>query len=151
MVIVVNIGTKSSGGYAVEITSVEEDENLVVNFMTSSPSPGSINTMALTQPYHIIQLKNSDKKVKFMGSEEDNSKATEITLPRFIISLKKGIDRASARAKIETLPSVKHVEGMTAISIGTVDFHSGSISVEDARELLRGIDEIKSFEEEYSY
>ena len=47
MVAVVYNGTKSTGGYDVEITSVEDDENsnvLVINFMTSEPTSGSINT-----------------------------------------------------------------------------------------------------------
>ena len=145
MVAVVFNGTKSSGGYDVEITSVEDDENsnvLVVNFMTSEPSPGSINTMALTQPYHIISLdvSSTNKDVVFMGSEPNMPEP----LPTFIVILKKGIDRVAIRSKIKALPSVQHVTGMKGTSVGTIVFDSNSISKKEARGLLDGIEEITS-------
>lgn len=148
MVAVVYNGTKSTGGYDVEITSVEDDENsnvLVINFMTSDPSPGSINTMALSQPYHIISLEVSNKDVVFMGSEPNKIEP----LPTFIVILKKGIDRVAIRSKIEALPSVHHVTGMKGTSVGTIVFDSNSISKKEARGLLDGIEEITTIEEEY--
>jgi hypothetical protein len=66
-------GTKSSGGYGVEVTSVDEEEggggDLVVNFLTSDPFPGGMTTMALTQPYHIVKIDHlGGGKVTFEGS-----------------------------------------------------------------------------------
>lgn len=70
MVAVVFIGTKRSGGYNVEVISVDEDEEideLVVNVIMREPSPDDMVTMALTQPYHIISLEASEKNVAFVG------------------------------------------------------------------------------------
>ena len=86
MVLAVFWGTQRSGGYALEITSVDpsSEDELVVNFLTQSPDPGDMVTMALTQPHHIISLASSNKNVKFIGS----AKPPSTTVPKMILNVK---------------------------------------------------------------
>jgi hypothetical protein len=69
-VIAVFAGNQSNGGYSIRIVSVEETtwEGLparIAHLKTSEPTPGSINTMAITQPYHIKTTPKLAGKVYF--------------------------------------------------------------------------------------
>ena len=69
MVIAVFSGEKRTGGYGIEITRVEENlekSRLEVFFLETHPSPKSMVTQALTQPYHIVKLKKVDIPVVFI-------------------------------------------------------------------------------------
>jgi len=69
MVIAVLSGEKRTGGYGIEITRVEENlekSQLEVFFLETHPSPKSMATQALTQPYHIVKLKRVDIPVVFI-------------------------------------------------------------------------------------
>ena len=145
--VVVVITQQSSGGYSLEITSVEDDkEQLVVNYLTSPPPPGTITTQALTQPYHIISLKKSDKNVIFLGSDSNDNMAER--MPVFIIRLQKGVDKSAVRTKILELPGIKNVEGMKSMPTGFIYFDSEIISYKSARSSLERIEEIISIDEE---
>jgi hypothetical protein len=51
MVIVISGGTQRTGGYSVEVKSLEvKDGKLIVNWKLNSPAPGSFVTQALTTP-----------------------------------------------------------------------------------------------------
>lgn len=148
--VVVVITQQTTGGFSLEITSVEEDDNkekLVVNYLTTPPSPGTITTQALTQPYHIISLKKSDKNVIFLGSDSNNDMAEH--MPVFIIRLQKGVDKSAVRTKIlAELPGIKNVEGMKSMPTGFIYFDSEIISYKSARSSLERIEEIISIDEE---
>lgn len=58
-VIAVFLGTRSSGGHSVIIGDIEEttwegSPARIVHYKTTEPGPGMMNTMALTQPFHIV-------------------------------------------------------------------------------------------------
>lgn len=66
MVIAVFQGSRSTGGYAIEITKIVEKENSVEVFVKeTAPSPDSLVTQAFTQPHHIVKTKRVDKEVIF--------------------------------------------------------------------------------------
>lgn len=79
MVIGVFMGTQSTGGYGIQIESIERRElphimiyppppivhELVVNYRERRPAPGSIVTMALTAPYHLVRLARHTDTVRF--------------------------------------------------------------------------------------
>lgn len=69
MVICVNAGTKKYGGHAIEVKSAEtrgvNGAQLVIGVETSSPPPGSVTTMAITQPYHIVKVPRMVTPVAF--------------------------------------------------------------------------------------
>ena len=57
IVVGVFLGQKPTGGYAVEIVSVERnDGTLTVSFREKVPPPGAILTQAFTQPFHIVRI-----------------------------------------------------------------------------------------------
>lgn len=67
MVLGAYLGQKSSGGYGIKISRVQERDNcLEVDVKESAPEPGMITTMALTQPYHLVKTALTDKEVKFI-------------------------------------------------------------------------------------
>lgn len=60
------MGEKNKGGYATEITSVVKNgDNAEVWVQEISPVGGR-NTMALTQPYHIVKVPTVKGKVEFI-------------------------------------------------------------------------------------
>lgn len=66
MIIAMFAGEHSSGGWAIQIERIKDvDNKLVVLYTESSPEAGSINTMSLTQPYHIVRLAKSQSQVVF--------------------------------------------------------------------------------------
>lgn len=68
MVIAVFAGTKKSGGYSLGISRIKEAGNkLMVDVVESSPRPGAMTTMALTQPFHIVKLQKSSLPVVSPG------------------------------------------------------------------------------------
>lgn len=54
-------GEQSSGGYSIHIERIERNgDQLVVHAKFSEPAPGSMNTMALTSPVHVVAIAASD-------------------------------------------------------------------------------------------
>ena len=65
-VIAVFLGTRSTGGYTIEIKDiVETDDEVMVYVEETSPGPGENVIMAVTQPYHIVKTKKITKEVVF--------------------------------------------------------------------------------------
>ena len=57
LVAAVFLGQKPTGGYAVEIVSIEDgDGTLTVTYRETTPQPGGITTQAFTQPFHIVRI-----------------------------------------------------------------------------------------------
>jgi len=78
MVIAVFSEEKRTGGYGIEITRVEENlekGQMEVFFLETHPSPNSMVTQALTQPYHIVKLKKVDIPVVFIADREGSVKS----------------------------------------------------------------------------
>jgi len=56
-------GEQSSGGYSIHIERIERSgDQLLVHAKFSEPAPGSMNTMALTSPVHIVSIAAADAK-----------------------------------------------------------------------------------------
>jgi hypothetical protein len=82
MLIAVLMGTKNTGGYSVEITGIERKRMIAPTIFPPpppvyylevtadhrSPAPGSMVTMALTSPFHVVKLARSDERVDFVAS-----------------------------------------------------------------------------------
>ena len=68
MIVAVFAGQHNSGGWAIEIDRIKNvDNKLVVLVAETGPEPGSINTMGMTQPFHIVRLVKSQAPVVFQG------------------------------------------------------------------------------------
>jgi hypothetical protein len=66
MVIVISAGQKPTGGYSVEVKSLEvKDGKLVVNWKLNSPAPGSIVAQVITHPGLTILVDRFDGDVVF--------------------------------------------------------------------------------------
>ena len=66
MVIVVSGGTQRTGGYSVDVKSLDVKEGkLIVNWKLNSPKPGAIVTQALTTPTLTILVDRFDGDVTF--------------------------------------------------------------------------------------
>lgn len=54
-------GEQSTGGYAIEVTSIERrGDQLVVRATFHSPAPGAMVTQALTSPAHVVSIASAD-------------------------------------------------------------------------------------------
>lgn len=63
--VILNMGEKSSGGYAIGVESViETDSNVVVTVKEYTPEPGANVTQALTNPFCVLKI-NSKKEIIF--------------------------------------------------------------------------------------
>ncbi len=63
--LILNLGEKSSGGYAIGVEKVEETtDNILVTVKEVSPKPGENITFAMTYPMCIVKI-NSKKEVIF--------------------------------------------------------------------------------------
>jgi len=68
-VIGVFMGSRPTGGYAIEITSIEKDGNeLTVTYKETSPPPGAMLSQALTLPYHLVKIDRHPGPIKFKKS-----------------------------------------------------------------------------------
>ena len=69
MIIAVFMGERRSGGFSIEIKKIiKTDKEIVVEVEEREPDPGSIVTMALTQPYHIVVVRISSLPLRFQES-----------------------------------------------------------------------------------
>ena len=54
-------GQQTSGGFSIHIERIERNgDQLVVHARFSEPAPGSMNTMALTSPVHVVAIAAAD-------------------------------------------------------------------------------------------
>ena len=60
------LGTRSTGGYAVEITGVDRHgADVIVRYRETKPDPGMMVTQVLSSPFHIVTFENTTGQVKF--------------------------------------------------------------------------------------
>ncbi|MGE5329421.1 MAG: protease complex subunit PrcB family protein [Deltaproteobacteria bacterium] len=65
-IVAVYMGQKPTGGYRIEITKIEENEqNVVVTVKETMAQGDSILTNVLTSPVHIVKIKKTDKQIIF--------------------------------------------------------------------------------------
>lgn len=70
MLILVSSGERSSSGYQVEITKIEESEsNLEVYYTTTNPADNCTQNTVITYPYCLVTAAASDKPVSFIETE----------------------------------------------------------------------------------
>ena len=56
-------GEQRSGGFSIRIERIERSgDQLVVHATFTEPAPGSMNTMALTSPVHVVSIAAADAK-----------------------------------------------------------------------------------------
>ena len=65
-VVAVFLGTRSSAGYAVEITGTRQDKGgLIVEWRERRPEPGAISAQVLTSPAHIATIPKFAGEIRF--------------------------------------------------------------------------------------
>ena len=68
VVVAVFAGSRSSGGYRLEITSARyENKGLDVRYVLHTPKPGTMTTQALTSPYAVILLEKPGPKKQYQA------------------------------------------------------------------------------------
>jgi len=61
--VILNMGEKPSGGYAINIESVVETENnIIVTVKETAPEPGGMTTQNITYPFCVLKI-NSKKPI----------------------------------------------------------------------------------------
>jgi hypothetical protein len=71
MVVAAFLGEQRSGGSSIEISKIEEipvERQIFVFLRETKPPPGSMVIQAMTQPYHIVKLRQADLPVSFVSS-----------------------------------------------------------------------------------
>jgi hypothetical protein len=67
MVIAVTMGTKRTGGYAIEIAGVEVvDKKLKISVKETSPPPRAMAIQVLSAPFHFVAVPKNDLKPEFV-------------------------------------------------------------------------------------
>jgi hypothetical protein len=75
-------GEQSSGGYSIHVERIERSgDQLIVHAKFTEPAPGSMNTMALTSPVHVVSIDAADAAglkdaVLLDGTGAERAKAT---------------------------------------------------------------------------
>ena len=65
-VVAVFLGTRSSAGYAVEITGTRRDQGaLIVEWSERRPEPGTLSAQVLTSPAHIATIPKFAGEIRF--------------------------------------------------------------------------------------
>jgi hypothetical protein len=60
------LGSRSTGGYAVEIIAVErQGADAIVRYRETKPDPNMIVTQVLTSPFHIVSFEKATGEVTF--------------------------------------------------------------------------------------
>jgi len=147
MVVCVFTGTKSSGGYDIEITSVESVDvgKIVINYQTSDPPPGGMNMMMLTQPHHIIQVSkvvSTKDQVTFAKMEKKHTAVDNSMQMTWMVGFKKDlVDRDAVVKFIESHDTVERVRLLKGVGLLYVYFKPGmydSLAAEEA--FLKSVD-----------
>jgi hypothetical protein len=66
MIIVCIDKVRNSGGFSIEIIeAVTESNTFLIKVKTKGPKPMDMVTAVMMQPYHIVKIKKTNKKIKF--------------------------------------------------------------------------------------
>ena len=71
MIIVVTQGQKSTGGYSTEIVKIIERENEIAVYVKEKTPGYCAADTVITSPHHIVEIKKSNKPVKFVFEIEE--------------------------------------------------------------------------------
>jgi hypothetical protein len=67
MVILVAMGRQNSGGYSIQVSTVEKTiDKLQITVTRTTPPPGSMSIQALTAPIHIVAVPRSSLEPEFI-------------------------------------------------------------------------------------
>lgn len=67
MVLVCMDKVRNSGGFSVEIMEVTQEKDTVfIKIKRKGPKPMSMVPTVITQPYHIVKINKTNKKIKFL-------------------------------------------------------------------------------------
>ena len=70
MVAGVFLGSRPTGGYALEVTAVERDgADLVVIYREGKPDPKMMVTQMITSPFHLVRIDRHAGPVRFRAAE----------------------------------------------------------------------------------
>lgn len=71
MLLVVSMGTQSTGGYSIRITRAKEEKGVLkVFYKTQSPGPEDLVTQAITFPSHVVLVPTFKGKIQFVAEKE---------------------------------------------------------------------------------
>lgn len=71
MVVGVFLGARNTGGYAVEITAVEQDATgVVVRYTETKPAPGATLAQVITSPFCLVSVAATEGPVRFELAEQ---------------------------------------------------------------------------------
>ncbi|WP_281765817.1 protease complex subunit PrcB family protein [Neptunitalea lumnitzerae] len=66
MLFVICMGEKQSGGYQIDVSTIEETANTITVFVKeTTPEEGAIVTTMITNPFTVVKLKTSNKRIIF--------------------------------------------------------------------------------------
>ena len=70
IVIVIHLGTRPTGGYAVRITRIDQESGvLTVHYDEQKPGPGCLVSQMLTQPHQIVTMSKTQADPVFVKHE----------------------------------------------------------------------------------
>ena len=143
MVIAVFRGEKSSGGFGVQITRIEELDAIVVHYELSDPR--GVVTMALTQPFDIVAIPVSDKPVRFVGVPAAEPPPAPTTT--YLLTFVKGGPKPSS--VLDNVATRGFVQGTKLLGVGVgfvyVDSSADAANVVAA---LSSVDGVASVEQD---
>jgi len=68
-VVGVFMGSRPTGGYNIEITSIEKEGNdLVVTYREQNPPSGAMLSQALSMPFHVVKIDRHTGPIRFKKS-----------------------------------------------------------------------------------
>jgi len=137
-------GMVNTGGYGIEITSVENLESeIVVSCLTTDPDPWAFTPSVISEPFHIVNITASDKPVRY---DIKQAAPPERPFPTFMLLFEDDADRDAIMETIEKSDNVDSVILLNGIDIGLVYFYSGQISEHVALNYLEAIEGVRFVE-----
>mmetsp|Transcript_110806 Transcript_110806/g.220393 ORF Transcript_110806/g.220393 Transcript_110806/m.220393 type:complete len:202 (+) Transcript_110806:71-676(+) len=141
------LGTKSSGGWGVEIKGIQpESDKLKV--LCEFEQPKGMATMALTQPFHMVTVAKTHLPLDFITSEAVPPPPKELT---FMVTVKDDASDDKKNQIGEALKSLKGVTGTKSMfdgSIVTVRFDANEVAPAAAEQALNSVDGLDSIEKD---
>ena len=78
MVVGIFLGSRPTGGHAIEITAVQrEGADLVVSYRESRPDPREMVTQMITSPFHLVRIDRQEGPVKFRRVDDGRPEEVE--------------------------------------------------------------------------
>jgi len=147
MVVCVFMGTQNTGGYSIQIKSIDQGETgLKVTCETTSAPRGGMTTMALTQPFHMVCVANSDAPLEFAVSEAAPPPVKQFTFNVCVDNTLSKEEMTAAGEGMKRLRGATQTHSMFGGKIVTVKFDAAAIVGQEAMDLLKAIKGVTSVE-----